>query len=163
MKKIDYNINLHNGEFAYGIYISLKKIIFEASKIENEIKQSHLLISQIFKTFFKRELNYNDITPELVQFVENVVKEVVFWQEQEKKYLDFQPTQEEISAGIKQLNEKVGIWGTLKTIGKDYHIDPEEVLQWNLNKVFHILRTDLEESKYQRRLKEVYKHKTKRK
>ena len=61
-----------------------------------------------------------------------------------------------IQAGIKNLNKDTSFLSTAKQLGKDYGIDPDVVLdKWKWSKVFILLKSDLEENNYMRRLNEI--------
>lgn len=78
-----------------------------------------------------------------------------YWFRLEADTLKAEPTAEQLRAGIRELGEKIGEMGTIKALAKDYHVDPDEVLQWPWGKVYGILLTDLEEHKYNERLTKV--------
>lgn len=81
------------------------------------------------------------------------------WVDLEQEKLKYEPTAEELRAGIKSYSEAVGDMATIKALAKAYHIDPDDVLRWEWGKVFGILSTDLEEFKFSERLRKEYENK----
>lgn len=77
------------------------------------------------------------------------------WIDKEQAMLKYNPSSDEMSAGIKELSEKVGNMSTIKQLAKAFSTDPDEILKWPYSKVFVILYTDLEERKYEEKLKKA--------
>lgn len=93
---------------------------------------------------------------------DEILAGVIHWSEREAKELKYDPTKEEIMAGIEALAAKSGYMGTVKALAKAYSVDPDEVLKWKYGKVFDILRTDLLESQFCKRLEREHANKAKR-
>lgn len=140
-------------EWTYGQRIAVGKC-FEKS--QNDL--------EIFKTVFKE---LHDITPELKDIAEltpyfqRIADGLKYWLDAESKMLVREPSHEEKMAGVKELYEKIGEYGTLTTLSEKYSKDPDEILNWKYSKVFGILYTDLQKSLYSERLQKEYgkKHK----
>ena len=96
-------------------------------------------------------------------YFEEICEGILSWVEKEQKLLTYKPTPEELKAGIKELSEKVGDFGTIKALAKAYHKDPDEILSWEYGKVFGILYTDMEEFRFSQRYEKVIKDKYKQK
>ena len=97
-----------------------------------------------------------------VKYFQEITEGVNEWMEKERILLHYEPSQEEISAGIKDLSEKIGEYGTIKSIAKSFHTDPDIVLDWEYGKVFGILWSDLEEYKYMKRYNKQLERKYKK-
>jgi hypothetical protein len=89
-------------------------------------------------------------------YYEEIIDGLVFWFGKEKELLNYNPDPEEIRAGIKELSAKIGYYGTIKALAKNYSKDPDDILKWKYGKIFGILYTDLEEFKYSKRLRKQY-------
>lgn len=91
----------------------------------------------------------------LIEYLNEIIQGIKFWIEKETTLLNYDPTAEELRAGVRELSKNVGEFGTIKALAKAYSKDPDEILQWNYGKVFGILYTDLEEYKFQLRYQKV--------
>ncbi len=78
--------------------------------------------------------------------------------------LHYDPTAEEMQAGIEGLGERVGAMSTVQALARSFGKDPDVVLAWPDVKVFGILYVDLENNKYNTKLNKVinakYQHHT---
>ena len=90
-----------------------------------------------------------------------VIEGITYWADLENKELAYKPSEEEKRAGIIELNDKVGYLSTVKVLAKNYSLDPDLILSWSWSKVFGILKTDLEEFRYQERLNKIMQEKYK--
>lgn len=97
----------------------------------------------------------------LIDYFNEIVSGIMFWIEQESTLLKYEPSQEELAAGVKDLSAKIGEFGTIKALAKAYGQDPDDILKWNYGKVFGILYTDLEEHKFQKAYNKVLERKHK--
>jgi len=140
---LDNPIDIKNGDLTYGNYIAIKKLI------QNN-KDEVATITGIIKELYDYELQTNDFML-IVPFIEKIIADMVYWQEQENEMLRYEPTTEEIRAGITDYSKKVGDLATIKSIAKEYAQDPDNVLKWKWAKVFGILYTDLESFKFQKK------------
>lgn len=91
-----------------------------------------------------------------VKVFDSIVRGLKGWIEKEQQLLDYEPSDEELRAGVKKLTEKVGNMSTIKQLAKSYGVDPDVVLGWSYGKVFGILYTDLEERKFEKKLSKEY-------
>ncbi|MDR0541045.1 MAG: hypothetical protein LBH19_02405 [Dysgonamonadaceae bacterium] len=151
-----HRIDIKGGKLTFGQRIELGKIF-----------QSGLSPAETFCKVFEALHGYTPETSEygkLYPYFEEITAGLQFWFEQEK-LLEYKPTSEETQAGIKELSESIGEFGTIKALAKTYHTDPDVILTWQYGKVFGILYTDMKEFEYQRRYDKVienkYKHKFK--
>lgn len=102
--------------------------------------------------------------PELTGYFGEIIEGLRHWVEQENTLLKYEPSEEEIRAGIDEYSRKVGEFGTIKSLAKAYNQDPDTILGWKYSKVFGILYTDLEEYKFNKRFnKELEKRNAKKK
>lgn len=160
--KLLSKLDIKAGKFTYNQRIELGKI-FEAK-------------SGDFETFFKVFECLHGFTPDikpkteaeidklkhLVNYYNEIVEGLQYWINAENTLLKCEPSPEEISAGVKQLTQKIGEYGTIKALAKNYSKDPDEILGWEYGKVFGILYTDLEEHKYQKRYYKVLERRYKK-
>jgi hypothetical protein len=68
---------------------------------------------------------------------------------------------EELMAGIRTLNEKIGVFGTIKNIAKEYHIHFDDVLKLQYSIVMQILYTDRLEAEYHKKYMDIISSKHK--
>lgn len=92
--------------------------------------------------------------------VKDVLNGLAFWVEKEKA-LKYEPTTEERQAGIDQIGKKVKEFGTIDAIARRMHISHDEALKLPYATVYLMLLNDLEQSKFERRLHNVYSKKHK--
>ena len=92
--------------------------------------------------------------------VKDVLDGLAFWVEKEKA-LKYEPSQEERQAGIDQLGKKVKEFGTVDAIARRMHISHDDALKLPYATVYLMLLNDLEQSKFEKRLHNVYSKKHK--
>ncbi len=150
MNKID----VKGGQMTYGQRIELGKICDKYGKMEKFSNRKF-----IKELYFCLHNEMPTITPltikELLNYTKEIVEGISFWVEKEQKLLKYNPTPEELRAGIKDLSEKVGDFGTIKALAKTYAQDPDAILDWKYAKVFGLLYTDLEEHKFTMKLNKI--------
>ena len=145
-------------ELTFGQYIDLKNIL---SKIDDSTKDSDL-IKDIVRVLYKKDTTIKDyMDKKLIKYIGKVIEGITYWADLENKELAYKPSEEEKRAGIIELNDKVGYLGTVKVLAKNYSLDPDLILSWSWSKVFGILKTDLEEFRYQERLNKIMQEKYK--
>lgn len=141
-------IDIKSGKMTYGQRLDLGGLFKDTTMTEME------QFDAVFKCLYNRVPKVTDY-PFLITKYEEILAGIIFWAEKEAVMLKYDPTPEEKRAGIKELCDKVGDMGTLKALAKAYSKDPDEILLWEYGKVFGILYTDLEESKYRNRYQEI--------
>ena len=152
LKPKDY-IDVKGGELTFGQRIGLGKIL--ASEDDVLIKSINVIeCLHGFRPKYKQLVK-------LQEYILSIIEGIRFWVEQESTMLKYDPTPEEVKAGIKDLSEKIGEFGTVKALAKAYNTDPDVILKWKYGKIFGILYTDLEESKFSRRFQKVIESKVK--
>lgn len=149
-------IDFDKGKFTFGHRIELGTIMQDENT--SEVEKFELII-RCLHGFTPKPKQYEDLIP----YFNDICNGLKKWAEMEAQMLNNEPTDEELQAGVKEFMRKVGEFGTVKSIAKAYSKDPDEVLNWEYAKVFGILFTDLEESKFQRRLNKVIENKYKSK
>jgi hypothetical protein len=147
-------IDIKGGKLTFGQRIELGRI-FQTNDVDV------VKFDKVFLCLHKFEPKITEY-PKLLDYFNRIVEGVAFWVEQEQTLLKYDPTAEEVQAGIKDLSDKIGEYGTVKAIAKNYGKDPDEILEWEYGKVFGILYTDLEEYKYQQRFNKVLEKKYKK-
>lgn len=153
-KKVD----VKSGDITYGSYIAVRKLLAEAKEYDLEFT-----ISAIKAIHSEYRYTIGDIMfiKAMVSYFNSIVEGVAHWAEQEKELLAYEPSEEEIRAGVKEYSQKVGEFATVKALAKNYGKDPDEILEWKYSKVFGILYTDLEEYYYNQRYGKVIEKKYK--
>ena len=149
MKEID----VKTGEMTFGQRIELGQIFAGESSEVEKFEKTFLCLHNFKPRWYNRK--------KLMGYFTRIVEGIVFWSEQEATLLKYEPTPEEVRAGVTQYTSKIGELGTIKALAKTYGQNPDDILLWKYGKVFGILYTDLEEHKYQMRLNKVIEAKYK--
>lgn len=140
-------IDIKGGKLTFGQRIDLGKLFqSDVSEVEK--------FEGVFEILHGYKLNILEYKSKL-PYLKRIIEGLEFWTEQEQTLLKYDPSQEEIRAGIKEFSKKVGEFSTVKSLAKTYSKDPDEILNWEYGKVFGILYTDLEEFKFNRRYQKV--------
>lgn len=148
MKKID----IKGGKFTFNQRIELGNIIKSSgSDFDKCVKVLKCLYGNLPAAALR------------LKYFEEIMDGLQYWFEQEKTLLKYDPTADEMAAGIRDYSQKVGDFGTVKSLAKAYNQDPDMILNWEYGKVFGILYTDLEEYKYNQRFNKVLESKYDRK
>lgn len=149
-------IDIEGGRLTFGQRIELGRIFQDTTTTEVE------KFEKTFMCLHQYMPEVNDYK-KLINYFQEIIDGLTYWITQEGEKLKYDPTPEEVSAGIKDLSAKIGEFGTIKALAKNYSRDPDEILQWEYGKVFGILYTDLEEHKYQEKYHKVLERKYKNK
>ena len=154
MKKID----IKGGQMTYGQRIELGKICNKYAGSEDP-NVAHNMLKEVYTCLHGKAPVINPVTiVGLLQYLHEVVEGILFWVEREQTALKYDPSPEELKAGVKDLSLKIGEFGTIKALAKTYSRDPDEVLEWKYGKVFGLLYTDLEEHKFSVKLNKVHEN-----
>ncbi len=149
------SLDIEGGEFTYGNRIALGAILSDESRSEY----------QRLKAAFRELYGYSCRLLPLglrMRLFDRLVAGLTAWIRREEELLHYEPTAEEVAAGVGELTRRVGHFATLKALAKAYGRDPDEVLGWDYAKVFGILQTDLEEHKFEERYAKVIHDKYRR-
>lgn len=161
-------IDIKGGKLTYGQRIDLGELLAsQKTEVEKFKETFHILHDKKDKSGKVVKALHIDFTNShemkmYVSYFKQIIEGLQFWFEKEKKLLDYKPEPEEVRAGIKELSEKIGFFGTIKTLARNYSQDPDDILKWEYGKVFGILYTDFEEYKYQKKLHKQYEQKNKK-
>ena len=140
-----------SGEITFQQYIDLRAAY--ATLVEGK---DWSFVCAIIKILTGEELKMAKVNSALVQFIEEVTQAMKNWQDLEARYLNYKPSAQERQAGIEQLSKEIGWIGTAKSLAKTYACDVDTVLDcWQWAKVFELLRTDLLEYEYAKRLNKI--------
>lgn len=156
MEKID----VKGGQMTYGQRIELGKICDKYAKMD-DFKKSKLIKELYFCLHNEMPIISPFTIKSLLSYTKEIIEGITFWVEKEQKLLKYDPTPEELRAGIRDLSEKVADFGTIKALAKTYAQDPDIILEWKYAKVFGLLYTDLEEHKFTVKLNKVISEKYK--
>ena len=150
-------IDIKAGKLTYGQRIDLGDLLASEKSEVEKFKETFRILHDKTPDFSNmKEMQM------YVEYFQQIAAGLQFWFEKEKQLLDYKPEPEEIRAGIKELSEKIGFFGTIKTLARNYSQDPDDILKWEYGKVFGIVYTDFEEFKYQKRLHKQYEQKNKK-
>lgn len=150
--KIKHPIDIKKGDLTYGQRIELGKILSDTEIGDFE------RFAQTIKCLYDERPKPIDAAKLLKEY-ERIVEGIRFWVEVETQALHYEPTSEELAAGINEYSKAVGELSTLHSIAKAFSQDPDVVYNWKYSKVFGILLNDLESYKYQQRLQKVHARK----
>lgn len=143
-------IDWDSADFTYGQRLELGDIF------GNEETSEYSKLCEAFKCMYGYSRKWLPMRMRIRVF-DRILNGFKEWIEKEQTMLKYTPSSEEMSAGIQELSAKVGSMATIKQIAKSYSIDPDKVLEWPYAKVFAILYTDLEERKFDEKLrKSIY-------
>jgi len=157
-KVLRNKVDVKNGDISYGAYIGVRRLLAEAKEYDLAFMTS---VIKIIHSEYKHSVGDMVSIKSMINYFNSIVEGVAHWAEQEKELLAYEPSEEEIRAGVKDYSQKVGEFATVKALAKNYGKDPDEVLEWKYSKVFGILYTDLEEYKYNQRYSKVLESKYK--
>lgn len=141
-------VNIKGGKLTYGQRIELGDILSDERRTTGQKFASALRC--MFGDGYKVRG-----TAQEARIFENILEGITFWATKENALLHYEPTPEEISAGCKQLSERLGNMSTIMALAHKFSKDPDEILQWEYGKVFGLLYADLEQYKYSRRLQSI--------
>jgi hypothetical protein len=145
-------IDVSSEKFTFGQRIFLGKI---------DTTSSHKIIEQVMSVLYGVKVKpwqYKSVYAHILDVLNKLNK----WSEIEKA-LNYEPTAEEKQAGIKQITDKLQDFATVDAIAKRMHISHDNAMKLPYAIVFQMLQSDLEHSKFERRLSKVYEQKYKRK
>lgn len=86
--------------------------------------------------------------PKLMEYFKDIMVGLAHWAELENTLLHYDPTSEELEAGINELSKNIGEMSTITGLAKAYGKDPDTILGWEYSKVFGFLYADLETYKF---------------
>lgn len=144
-------IDIRGGKLTYGQRIELGDIL---SKEDTSISEKYISTMKCLYPEWKQTFS-----SKWVEWFEEVVEGVRYWMQREATMLAYQPTAEELAAGINNLGKKLGPMMTVMTLAEKFGRDPDEILQWDYGKVFGLLYADLEGFKYQKNYRKVMESK----
>lgn len=155
---LNSKVDVKSGDITYGSYIAVRKQLAEAKEYDLAF-----MVAVIKSIHSEYKHNVGDVVSikAMISYFSGIVEGVAHWAEQEKELLAYEPSEEEIRAGVKEYSQKVGEFATVKALAKNYGKDPDEVLEWKYSKVFGILYTDLQEYYYNQRYSKVLERKYK--
>lgn len=91
---------------------------------------------------------------DVIRFTHFVVSELNRFADRDKRGLKYYFDEEEIKAGVKQIDH--GIFGLLDVIAKRMNITHDEVLELNQGRVYMMLKIDVDNANYQKKLRDVF-------
>ncbi|MDR2066109.1 MAG: hypothetical protein LBP85_10445 [Prevotellaceae bacterium] len=149
-KKIT-EIDILSERFTFGQRLEFNRL--------SELTYDHQIIEAVIYVLYEIK-----VKPEYYVSVYGHVKDVLtklnIWNEKEKA-LQYEPTPEEIRAGINQISDKLKEFATVDAIAKRMHISHDDSLKLPYSTVYMMLLADFEHSKFERRLSKIYENKYK--
>lgn len=137
-------IDIKGGQHTFAQHLELRKIIADGELAEFEkFKACMLCLNPEWKVTY---------TPKSLEYWEEVLIGVEHWAKREKTELKYNPTAEELAAGIDILSLEVGEMSTLTALAEKFSKDPDDILDWKYGKIFNILYTNLKTFLYTVRL-----------
>ena len=144
-------INIKGGELTYGQRIDLGELFAGGGTEVDKFKEAIRILHGVTPDFGNAaELR------DSWEYYREITDGITFWADAEKRMLSYDPEPEELRAGIRELGDRIGVYGVITALAKDYGQDPDTILTWQYGKVFGILYADLETHKYQKRLHRQY-------
>lgn len=165
-KILDNQIDVKAGDLTYGQRIELGNYFSALNDKGIETCNEVETIKDVIRILHpKTDVTILDVlqAKKLIGYIDDITSGLMFWLEQEKRLLSEPYDDDEIRAGAKELGAKIGAFGTVKALAKDYSTDPDIILTWSYGKVFGILYTDLEQHRFRKRLSKIRDDKTKQK
>lgn len=109
-------------------------------------------IMKSYKIIYKEEPTLKQLTKYVKEDFEEMLEGLKYWIDAESEYLHYEPTPEEVAAGINQLKCPLS---TAVSIGKDFGMMPNDVLQRPYSEIFTILWANCENSKFEKKLSKI--------
>lgn len=144
-------IDIKGGKLTYGQRIELGQIFSDPGK------SSHQRFSDVMECLYPGQKR--GFTKEWIGRYMEVIEGVEYWMKKEASMLNYQPSGDEIAAGIGDLGKKLGPMMTVMTLAEKFSRDPDEILKWEYGKVFGLLYADLENFKFQKRYRTIIENK----
>lgn len=132
--------NLIDGSFTFEQRISLGNLFSSEKSDKDKFVETFVIMDG--------KKPHPSSYPNRLKDFEEIVKGLKFWMEKEATMLAYEPSMEELSAGIKKLSERLGHLGTVTAIAERFCTPPDEILQWKYAQIFSILYADKEKNDY---------------
>ena len=94
---------------------------------------------------------------DVIRYSQFVISELKRFEKRDNETLKYKFDKEEIEAGIKEMNH--GIFGTIDMIAKRMNIAHDEVLELSQSKVYMMLKIDIDNANYQKKLRDAFNKK----
>ena len=140
MKKVD----IKGGQMTFGQRIELGRIV--SDKDLSEYKKFRACMVCLDPKWTVRDM------PRSMKYWEAVLEGISYWVQREAVELKYNPTPEELAAGIEAFTLHTGEMTTIMAIAEQFNTDPDIILEWKYGKVFNILFTNLQAHLYRERL-----------
>lgn len=142
--------DIKGGQMTFGERIALGRIISGGQIEVEQFKACMAVMCPGHKVKF---------TQEEMAYWHEILVGIKYWVHREQKELKYNPTAEEVAAGIDQLTMKVGEMSTITALAEKFAKDPDEILLWKYGKIFNILYNNLQSYLYKVNLDKVIKQK----
>lgn len=127
-----------------------------------EISEDNLLFLPLKVLCEKSEAEILEMNAsQVIRFASMVAAERQRLNARDAKDLRYDPDEDEIKAGILKLNN--GLFATIDSLAKRMHIDHDAVLQLSQQKVYMMMKIDIDSAKYAKRLRKIIEEKRPRK
>lgn len=141
-------LDIKEGEFTYGNRIALGIIFEDATLTEyQKLKAAHTELYGYSCRWLPLRVRYKRLTA--------ILEGVAHWCKIEAQELHYEPTADEIAAGVEEFSKRVGALSTIEALASKFGKDPDTILKWSYSKVFGFLRADLLRNQYRKKYDEV--------
>lgn len=147
-------VNMDAGEFTYGNRIVLGQIFGSECECEGAVAENAHYLEQLrasHKEIYGYSARWLPVRKRLRRYRE-IVEGLTAWVKLEQIELHQEPTNEELSAGVKAYSEKVGDTATVLALADQFKCDPDTIRGWKYAKVFECLVADFQKAQYEERL-----------
>ena len=150
LKKYD----ILNGNITFQQYIDVREALQKYSQDNNLANLYDGIVKALNKGYEIKD--YASI--ELMQYVEDVITDVLHWVKIENETLHYSPTQTEKNAGFEKYAQEVGWMGIVVSLAKEFATRPEVILErWYWKEVYMVLYTDNKKYQYEEKLQKQIK------
>lgn len=148
-------VDFRAGDFTYGQRIELASIASDPNRSEGR-----KFIDMLHAIYPKANVSF---TAAWFAEYERLIDGLRFWIDKEQSMLQYNPSADEIAAGIQELTKKLGPMSTVIALATKFSQDPDTILEWKYAKVFGLLYADIEAAKFQKRLSKISEQRAKAK
>lgn len=141
-------LDIEGGDFTYGNRIALGQIF------QDDSVSAYKRLKSAFRELYGYSARLLPLRARVRRFTA-ISRGVTAWIKKEQALLHYEPTADELAAGLEDFSKRVGDINTPNALARKYGCDPEVILGWSYAKVFGILWSDLEDAKYQRKLNKI--------
>ncbi|MFZ4741405.1 MAG: hypothetical protein ACOYLE_09620 [Bacteroidales bacterium] len=140
-----YSVPQTLDEITFGLRLDLSEVNVDADFLFKPL--------ELLAGFTRDEILLLKFT-EVVRFGQFVMSELKRFNKRDEKNLKYHFDDEELKAGVKQVNH--GVFGLIDVIAKRMNITHDDVLELSQLKVYMMLKIDIDNSNYQKKLRDIF-------